>query len=35
VQIGDYRVWTETAKDEEWVCKEKLVCEMSVCVCVT
>jgi hypothetical protein len=30
VLISDYRVWTETAKDDVWICKEKSVTEMSV-----
>ena len=30
VYISDYRVWTETGKGEEQICKEKSVSELSV-----
>jgi hypothetical protein len=28
--ISDCRVWTESAKCEEWICKEELVSELVV-----
>jgi hypothetical protein len=28
MQISDYGVWTETAKGEEWISKEKAVSEL-------
>jgi hypothetical protein len=28
--VVDYRVWTKTAKDEERICEEKSVTELSV-----
>jgi hypothetical protein len=40
VYISDYRVWTETGKGEELICKEKSVNELIVlvyyyyCICV-
>jgi hypothetical protein len=30
--IGDCKVWTEAEKGEEWICKEKYVSELSVCL---
>jgi hypothetical protein len=32
MQINGYRVWAETAKDEEQICKEKSVSKLSVLV---
>jgi hypothetical protein len=29
VKISDYRIWADTAKDEERMCKGKTVSEMS------
>jgi hypothetical protein len=32
MQSNAYRVWAETAKDEENICKEKSVSELSILI---
>jgi hypothetical protein len=32
VLISDYRVWTAIAKDEEGMCKENLISELTECM---